>query len=352
MQVCWRARAPVRFCDLGGWTDTRLCSRGAVLSLTSTMRTYVEMRIRPAGSEEVEIRSLDTDERVTATGQQVRKGEYQNTLDLFQAAVRQSEIPLSTSVPMYGTTNRRVELLVSSDAPPGSGLGTSAALGVAAVGVLALAQERPLLAHEAAELAQLLETLELKLECGVQDQAAAAYGGVSYLEIEYPDFRRHEVPISTTTRCELERRLVLIYTGTSHFSSDVHEKVIAESQAGRNEDHFRELTQCALSGRDALAHGDLEKFGIAMERNWTAQKALHPDITSPEIEALYDMAHGYKAVGFKANGAGGGGTVTVLASPEGGHAIKKGAMSLGMQVLPSTLSFEGLQTWRTNDSDQ
>lgn len=338
-----RGRAPVRFCDLGGWTDTRICPKGAVMSLTASLYTHARLEVR-RGGRGFEFESHDTNELVTLD--QVTPQAYDGTLDLLKAAV--ARFSLTTGAgnvgPGYSVDSQSFRLSVRSDVPPGSGLGTSAALGVAVVAVLARYLDQRLLPHEAARLAQKLETEELKLECGVQDQLAAAYGGVNFMSINYPGAHVRPVQLSQPTRCELERRMVLVYTGRSHFSTEMHQKVIREYEAGANLRLFEQLARCAVYGRDCLETGDLDGFGEAMMSNWEAQKGLHPDITTEEIERLY-QAVGSNAVGFKANGAGGGGTVTILAAPDTDHVVRRIVTELDMTVLPSQLDDRGLQVW-------
>ncbi len=84
-----------------------------------------------------------------------------------------------------------------------------------------------------------------------------------------------------------------------------------------------------------------------MNANWDAQKRLHPEITTPEIEALHRVASEAGAIGFKANGAGGGGTVTILAGSNQSHHIVRAVRELGMTVLPSQIDTSGLQVWET-----
>ena len=131
------------------------------------------------------------------------------------------------------------------------------------------------------------------------------------MEVEYPNARVFPVPLEPSVRCELEDRFVLVYTGKSHFSSGMHQKVISEADQHRAD--FDALAHAAVAGKEALLTGDLDAFAAAMNANWAAQKRLHPDITTPEIEALHGAAFRAGALGFKANGAGGGGTVTILA---------------------------------------
>jgi D-glycero-alpha-D-manno-heptose-7-phosphate kinase len=123
----------------------------------------------------------------------------------------------------------------------------------------------------------------------------------------------------------------------------MHQKVISEADGHRG--HFDDLARAAVLGKEALLRGDLDAFAAAMNANWAAQKALHPDITTPEIEALHRAAFAAGAVGFKANGAGGGGTVTILAGQDQTHLVRRAVVELGMSVLPSQIDTAGLQVW-------
>jgi D-glycero-alpha-D-manno-heptose-7-phosphate kinase len=125
----------------------------------------------------------------------------------------------------------------------------------------------------------------------------------------------------------------------------MHQKVIAE--AGRHRDDFNALAAAAVAGKEALLAEDLDGFGRAMNSNWDAQKNLHPEITTPEIEALHRAVFDVGAIGFKANGAGGGGTVTILADRGCSHRVADAARELGMTVLTSLIDTTGLQVWET-----
>jgi D-glycero-alpha-D-manno-heptose-7-phosphate kinase len=324
-----RARAPVRFCDLGGWTDTRIVPSGAVLNFAATLYTHVTLQVGAFSG--VTIESFDTDEQEHI--RDIRQIEYNSVLDLFKAAIKRSGI------------RRGVRILVRSDAPPGSGLGSSAALGVATMAALSEYLRWNLLPYEVARESQCLETEELGLECGVQDQLCSAYGGVNFMEVTYPHARVMPLSLDTATVCELEDRFVVVYTGRSHFSSAMHEKVIAEYEAGHNRASFEKLAECAVRGKEALLSGDLDAFGEAMNENWDAQKSLHPDITTTEIEALHESTFAAGAMGFKANGAGGGGTVTILAQRNRDHTVRRAVEELGMTVLPSKIDGFGLRVW-------
>ena len=148
----WRARAPVRFCDLGGWTDTRIVPHGAVLNFTARMYTYVTLTVQE-GPSTVTLESLDTEEQCSF--HDMRQVEYDGVLDLLKAAVARSGIEIRRNGAF--STHRQVSLRVRSNAPPASGLGSSAALGVAAIGALVRYCGGHLLPHEIARESQLLE---------------------------------------------------------------------------------------------------------------------------------------------------------------------------------------------------
>ena len=141
----WRARAPVRFCDLGGWTDTRIVPHGTVLNFTARMYTYVTLTIHE-GPSSVILESLDTEEQCSF--HDMRQVEYNGVLDLLKAAVARSGIEIRRNGAF--STHRQISLRVRSSAPPASGLGSSAALGVAAIGALVRCCGGHLLPHEIA----------------------------------------------------------------------------------------------------------------------------------------------------------------------------------------------------------
>lgn len=333
----FRARAPVRFCDLGGWTDIRIVPRGYVLNLAATLYTHVT--VETGVGRDVRLCSHDTGEEAHA--RTVTNLHYDGKLDLLKAALRRSG--LSTAV----------GIRVRSDAPPGSGLGSSAAVGVATVAALAAAQGQARLPYEIAREAQSLEVEELGLECGVQDQLAAAYGGVNAMEVQYPEARVYSLPLSAATRLELEERLMLVYTGRSRFSSAMHEKVIAAYQAGQAATvaAFATLEECARRGKAALLRGDLAAFATAINDNWTAQKALHPEITTPEVELLATGSSAAGGLAFKLNGAGAGGTATLLCDPERRPALQEVVETLGMRELPAKIAPSGVRAWCADGSD-
>lgn len=332
--------APVRICDLGGWTDTWFAGHGAVCNLAVVPGVEVQATVAPRGDRPapVTIAAADFGEQFAlAPGD---PGPPRHAL--LAAAV--AEIPPPADV--------AIELRISSAVPAGCSTGTSAAVCVALLGALDRLRGGHATAHEIAYAAHRVETERLGLQSGIQDQLAAAYGGASFIEMfRYPHASVSPIPLAPATRYELERRLLLIFLGKSHSSSAIHEKVIAELEdEGASSPRTARLRGTAYAGRDALAIGDLAALGAAMIACTEGQIALHPALVSAQARALIAVAQRHGAIGWKVNGAGGdGGSLTLLCDPAPG-ARQRLAQALAAadplaRPIPITLSQEGLRVW-------
>ncbi|TFG30280.1 MAG: GHMP kinase [Promethearchaeota archaeon] len=324
------SRAPVRICDIGGWTDTWFYNRGAVFNFAVDL--YSSVRIEENKEDKIKIVSENLD--LITEIQDFRKIEYDGTLDLLKAAVNRMEIKSG------------LDIFVRADAPPGCGTGTSASIAVALIAALARYSRRSLTPHQIAELAHKLETEELNLESGVQDQFAAAYGGINFMEIDYPSVKVSNINVNEKRICELENQFILVYL-SSRSSSEMHKAVIENYEKGQIStiEAFEIMKNCAYAMRKAINSSGIEEIGEIMNRNWEAQKLLHPLMINPIIKKVEKIAKENGALGFKCNGAGGGGSVTILAGIGNEFKIKKRLAENGLTVLPAKLNFKGVQTW-------
>ena len=328
------ASAPIRVCDLGGWTDTWFAGHGAVLHLAVTPRVHVHVDAKP-GPQRVDLHVVDYGDDVA-----VRPGDAARTPrhPLLEAAI--DEVGLED-----GTT---LDVTVHSEAPAGCSTGTSAAVAVALVGALTAARRRPVHPLEVARTAHRLETDRLGLQSGIQDQLASAFGGVNLVEMSaYPDATVTPLALGDDLLARIEQRLVVVFLGRRHDSSAVHEKVIAElTGEGPDSPRLEALRRCAHRGRDTLQSHDLEAFGRVMIDNTDAQAALHPDLVGAEAQQAIAVAQRNQAIGWKVNGAGGeGGSLTLLLRhPDDRPAVEADlrATNPSFAMLPSTLAAEGL----------
>ncbi len=308
MKQTFLALAPIRICDLGGWSDTWFARHGSVLNIAVKpyAQCLIEVRHVPLGEERFFISVDDYGERYQLDPHNVVFGNH----PLLDACVKSLEIPHGLDV----------EVSLHSAVPGGSSTGTSAAITVALLGALDCLthSSRRMTPQELANKAHAVETVLLKQQSGIQDQICSAFGGVSYIEMDaYPHSTVTRVPVAPATLSELDSRLKLIFLGKPHYSTTIHQIVIKGLIEGTGDDKLEPLRREARCGRDALIAGDLKAFGEAMIRNTDAQANLNASLVSPKAIQIFEIAKRYGALGWKVNGAGGdGGSVTILANTD------------------------------------
>ena len=328
-----KAVAPARILDFGGWTDTWFAKQGRVLNIAVDL--YAKVVVTPRERPGASIVAQDYGEVVEIPDHS--QILYDGKQDLLKAAINVTKVDA-------------VDISVYSDVPPGCGTGSSAAVSVALIGALGVLADLHLTPHEIASLAHKLETEELGIQSGVQDQIASATGGIGFHVIDpYPKVSSSPIRLPHDVCLELESRLLLVYTGESHLSGDVHKKVIGDYQAGvdRTLKAMNTLRNTPIWAKSALMRGDFAELAEIMNVNTAAQKNLHPEITTDKIEALEEIGRAAGALGFKINGAGGGGSVTMLCGPDNARNVEAAVKEAGYRVLPCHMDFRGLQTWVT-----
>ena len=203
-------------------------------------------------------------------------------------------------------------ITIGASVPPGSGLGTSAAVVVALLAALAMSRGEVYGPGELAAMAHGVE-IDLGLQSGVQDQWAAAFGGVGDLAVDYPDVRRREVALEPEVAGELASRLLTVYLGLPHESSQLHESVITGLATSDPHPVFERMRHAAGEAVGALVLGDLRAYGGALTDHHEAIRSLHPALIGGRADAVAAVARGCGALGWKVNGAGGdGGSMTIL----------------------------------------
>ncbi|MCK5861881.1 MAG: GHMP kinase [Candidatus Hydrogenedentes bacterium] len=336
------ATAPIRICDLGGWTDTWFAERGVVLNIG--VYPYAEVQLFVRHGKKSTVRDIVINAENFGDRYAVPLPIEYEKHPLLEACLDIMELPDDLSF----------EANLFSCAPPGGSTGTSAAISVALLGALDLLTPGRMTPHEIAAMAHRVETEKLGLQCGIQDQLCSAYGGICFIDMyHYPNASVSQISLSNQIWWELERRLALVYLGHSHASSQVHGKVIENfERANADKSSLEPLRHAARVGKNALYLGDFDTFGKAMIDNTDAQRALHPALVSDEADAVIEVARKHGAIGWKVNGAGGeGGSVTLLFGP--GNERKRSfvkevpVVNPSFQVLPIYLSRFGLRQWES-----
>lgn len=339
--------APIRICDVGGWTDTWFAGHGCIFNIGVYPYVEVQLAVYPAGGREhrIVIDAENYGERyAVAPGGRAVAGSW-GRHPLLEAAIEF----------MHPPADLAFEATIFSEAPAGASTGTSAAVTVALIGALDQLTPGRLAPHEVALTAQKVETELLHQQCGVQDQLCSAYGGINFIDVyQYPHAAVSPIIIPNAIWWELERRLVLVYLGNSHNSSQVHEMVIRDLEgAGPEDPRLEALRLTAPRSRDALYAGDFESLGRSMIENNEAQRRLHPSLVSANAERVIEIARAHGALGWKVNGAGGeGGSLTLLCGPR--SQVRRAmiqeieAENILFQNIPIYLSRYGLRVWKTD----
>jgi D-glycero-alpha-D-manno-heptose-7-phosphate kinase len=337
--------APIRICDNGGWTDTWFAEYGKIFNIG--VYPYAEVQIAFYNAAEVEnrivINAENYGERYVVDPVLHSSQHGWNRHPLLEAAIEYMRIP----------DDLAFEVTIYSEAPAGASTGTSAAVTVALIGALNSLTPGQMAPHEVALAAQKVETELLGQQCGIQDQICSAFGGLNFIDVtQYPHASVSQIQIPNSIWWELERRLVLIYLGKSHHSSQTHEMVIRDMEnAGADNAHLRELRTTAPRSRDAVYAGDFDALGQTMIDNNEAQRRLHPALISPDADRIIEIAREHGAIGWKVNGAGGdGGSLTLLC---GSRSDAKRAMIRDIEAehpryknIPIYLSRYGLRVWK------
>ncbi len=338
-----RSRTPTRIDFAGGTTDLAAFASvegGAVIN--AAINRYAYCTYAPEAQSGVRIVSQDLDEFVEAAD--IRDLEYDGNLDLLKAAVRQMDMAGGMTIS------------VRCEAPPGSGTGSSASVGVALLGLLDYLRafdrghERSKLSRfEIADMACDLEH-ELGIVGGKQDQYAAALGGFSYMEF-YAEGKVAVEPVAIpdALRFDLEKHLILCYTGQSRLSGDTNDRMISAYKAGNATvcGALRTVKRVAGDIYRAFLAGDTEWFGELMLEEWAAREQLAPGVVTEQMQALKKTAIEAGAVGAKVCGAGGGGCLLFLAAPETESRVRRSLEAMDSHILDFSFDMGGLKVWES-----
>ncbi len=333
-RLFYRARAPLRLSFCGGGTDVPPYPQehgGMVLS--ATINQYAYASLRPRRDSRLTLASLDYD--MVARFDHPRRLKLDGNLDLLKAVVRAMRV------------KRGADLWCHSDAPPGSGLGSSSTLVVAMIGVLAEWQKNPLTSYEIAELAYRIERVDLKLAGGMQDQYASAFGGFNFIEFNRDSTVVNPLRIRRDVLDELQYRLLLCYMGHTRQSAKIIERQTRSYRENRKPVvealHF--LKRHTLEMKKALLLGDLDGFGELLHEAWLHKKKLDEGISTGHVDRLYQLARQEGAIGGKMPGAGGGGFFLLLTRFDRKHRVAAVLEKHGGQVVPFQFESKGMRAW-------
>jgi D-glycero-alpha-D-manno-heptose-7-phosphate kinase len=336
-----RSKAPLRLGFAGGGTDIAAYYNvygGNVLNATIDMYAYCI--IVPADNGKIVFNAPDID--VIEEYDSTESLETTNVLTLHSGVYNRIIADYNEQRPLSFT------MTTYSDAPAGSGLGSSSTMVVAIIKAFVEWLNLPFGEYDIASLAYKIEREDLKLAGGKQDQYAATFGGFNFMEF-YDDERVIVNPLRLKRwiRNELEASLVLYYTGVSRESRHIIDQQI-ENTNKKNKisvDNMHELKKQAVFMKEALLKGEFKKFSDCMAKGWLAKRKIADSITNPFIDELYQYAMDNGAESAKISGAGGGGFMMLYCDPRRRIQLIRALKKKDGVVLTPSFTEIGTQAW-------
>ncbi len=338
--MIYRSKAPLRIGLAGGGTDVSPYSDkygGAILNATVSLFAYAN--IEPIEENAIIVQALDRKEEQRFEWAAILP--IDGKLDLLKGVY--NRIHKDFGLPLTG-----FRLSTFVDAPAGSGLGTSSTLVVAIIGAFVEWLKLPLGDYDIAHYAYQIEREDLKLTGGKQDQYAAMFGGVNFMEF-YEDDKVIVNPLRIKSQYlhELENNLVLYFTATSRESASIINEQVKNVNDNNKKsiEAMHQLKEQARMMKEALLKGRLHEFGQILDFGFQQKRRMALNISNTLIEEIYEAAKKAGATGGKISGAGGGGFMIFYCPGNSRHSVIEALNKFGGEVKSYTFIKHGLQTW-------
>lgn len=338
--MIYRSKAPLRLGLAGGGTDVSPFSDlhgGAILNATVSL--FANATIEPLNDNSIIVESIDQ--------KQEQRFEWNNELPI------NGKLDLAKGVfnriqKDYGLPLTGFKLSTYVDAPLGSGLGTSSTLVVAIIGAFAEMLKLPLGDYDIAHYAYEIERKDLQLAGGKQDQYAATFGGVNFMEFYEGDkVIVNPLRIKPEYLHELENNLVLYFTSTSRESAAIikEQQKNVEEKNEKSIEAMHHLKDQAQMMKEALLKGRLHEIGEILDYGFIQKQQMAANISNSRIEEIYTAAKKAGATGGKISGAGGGGFMIFYCPGNTRHTVIQAIEGFGGYCKNYQFTKHGLTTW-------
>ncbi len=263
------------------------------------------------------------------------------------------EVPLEGDLALLGRLVRHykprcgINLWTKNDPPKGSGLGASSSLVISLTAALTSLNKTNLSKQRAIDVAANLEAQLIRVPTGKQDYYAACYGSVNAIWFNVDHNMLEPLLPSEASIAELESRLILSFTGISHFSGTSNWNMLKYyiENTGDTVQALRRIKGTAFGMREALLEADFDKFAEQLSIEWDNRRTLAKGVSNERIERIMAAAKGAGALASKICGAGGGGCMISFVKPGSAEAVKTALTEAGAEVLPYKIARKGTQLW-------
>ena len=324
-----KSSAPTRIDLAGGtldiWPLYLFHEDAQTVNAAISLRAHAEIAGRTDGK--IRLESIDTAKALEA--------------DRWQDLANGNGLPLLSRIAHFFRAEN-LTLRTRGESPAGAGIAGSSALNVAVCGALAEWSGLKLDAEQLLTIAMNVEAQVINVPTGIQDYRPAYYGGIAAIELRADGVKR--VPIDADPE-ELQRRIVIAYTGAPHFSGTNNWEITKRHIDGDRHvfECFDRIAEAACGVRDALTRADWHGVCAQINLEWEARKQLAPGVTTPAIESLIAAAMAAGARAAKVCGAGGGGCLFCVADPADLPAVQRALTDGGARLLPYRIETDGLR---------
>lgn len=338
--MIYRSKAPLRIGLAGGGTDVSpYCDLYGGSILNATISLYAHASIEPLAEPEIIIEAVDRNEKEThAFGPTL---EINGMLDLAKGVY-------NYIVREFGPVPSGFKLTTFVDAPAGSGLGTSSTLAVAILGAFVEWLHLPLGEYDIAHTAYIIEREDLKMAGGKQDQYAATFGGVNFMEFyDNNTVIVNPLRIKSQYLYELENNLLLYFTATSRLSSTIIEAQTKNVKENNQQsiDAMHHLKEQAKMMKEALLKGRIHEIGNILDFGFRYKKQMAQGISNNMMDEIYETALKAGATGGKISGAGGGGFMMFYCPGNTRYKVQQALSHFGGDFRPYQFTEKGLFSW-------
>ncbi|MGZ3862002.1 MAG: GHMP family kinase ATP-binding protein [Bacteroidia bacterium] len=334
-----RSKAPLRIGLAGGGTDVSPYSDiygGAILNATIDLYAYASLEPLNNGKIEFCIDGTDRSIILDSANELMPVEGFELFIGVYNRVVREFKTgPLSFRLTSY------------IEAPQGSGLGTSSTIVVSLLGAFVEWLNLPLGQYDIAHLAYEIERIDLGMSGGKQDQYAATFGGINFIEFIGDKVIVNPLHLKNEILFELEYNLLLYFTATQRLSATIINEQVqnVKEKNEKSVEAMHNLKQQAHQMKDSLLRGELNKIGEVLHFGWQNKKQMAHSISNSFIDDIYDAALKHGATGGKISGAGGGGFMFFFCPAVTKVKVATALEKKGGKVQAFKFTQQGLTTW-------
>ena len=321
--------SPVRLSFAGGGTDMPEFyddNGGCVVSSTINHFTYVIAH--PRSDNYIQIFSPDF--------------QAHNKPVKFENLVPRQGTEFPVAFIQYLKYKKGINMMISSDVAPHSGLGSSSSLAVNIVNIISKLQKKNLNLNNVCETAHYVQRNVLKAPLGKQDEYICAFGGFNFITFSKNKIKVNPYSFSKNSILELEKNLLLFYIGARPSDNILTTQINrTKSRDLKTITSLKNVKSIAETLHDSLSNDDFTKFGQLLHKGWIQKKNFSDDMTNKKIDTLYEKSLKLGALGGKLTGAGGGGHLLLYCEPNKQKSIIDEMKKNKIKHVPFSFQSEG-----------